>query len=80
MSPHPIWKDGQSWPTAEALFQGLRFPPLSLVRAAIREQKSPMAAKMISKKYKSERVIEPQSIEDVEKYAARSEPQNRATC
>lgn len=65
MSPHPVTYAGQEWRTTEALFQALRFPFQSPVRELIREQKSPMAAKMLSKKYADERQIVPLSEDDL---------------
>lgn len=65
MSPHPITIAGKHWRTAEAFFQGLRFPEDSFVRELIRSQKSPMSAKMMAKKHKALRIVEPQSDEDV---------------
>jgi predicted NAD-dependent protein-ADP-ribosyltransferase YbiA (DUF1768 family) len=53
------------WPTSEALFQALRFAPDDRVRQEIRAQKSPMAAKMIAKKYVDRMVIAPHSPADV---------------
>jgi predicted NAD-dependent protein-ADP-ribosyltransferase YbiA (DUF1768 family) len=65
MSPHPITIGEKRWPTAEALFQAMRFPEDSAVRELIRAQTSPMSAKMIAKKYRADRIVEPQSEQDV---------------
>jgi ribA/ribD-fused uncharacterized protein len=65
MAPFPVEHDGQRWPTTEALFQGLRFVDQE-IRSKIRLHKSPMAAKMISKKYKMQMVVEPMSALDLD--------------
>lgn len=65
MSPHPITYEGKTWPTAEALFQALRYNHVT-VRNTIFSQRSPMAAKMISKKFADKRVVEPQSQQDID--------------
>lgn len=55
MSPHGIKYDDLWWPTAEHLFQALRFPRSSPVRAAIREAgNSPMTAKMVARSHDNE--------------------------
>jgi len=64
MSPYPVLFDGKEWRTAEALFQALRFKNEEL-RELIRQQKSPMAAKMMAKKYKEKMTVIPMSEEDV---------------
>ena len=64
MSPFPIEYDGKVWRTTEALFQSLRFSDDS-IKELIREQKSPMAAKMMAKKYKSQMTIQPLSETDL---------------
>lgn len=63
MSPFPIEHEGKVWRTSEALFQALRFDDES-IRELIREQKSPMAAKMMAKKHKSLMKVEPLSDDD----------------
>lgn len=65
MSAFPIEYDGKTWRTSEALFQSLRFDD-DLIKEIIRNEKSPMGAKMKSKKYKDQMVIEPMSDRDVE--------------
>jgi predicted NAD-dependent protein-ADP-ribosyltransferase YbiA (DUF1768 family) len=71
MSPRPVRYDGIWWNTAEALFQALRFPMKAVndkgenIREIIRAQKSPMSAKMKSKKYKYKRNITPIEDEDL---------------
>lgn len=52
MAPYPITYDNKEWRTSEALFQALRFKDFPDVQEKIREQKSPMAAKMVSKPYR----------------------------
>lgn len=66
MSPDPVYCGGKVWLTSEALFQALRFPEDHEVREFIRAQKSPMAAKMVAKKYTAARCVEPRSVDDVE--------------
>jgi ribA/ribD-fused uncharacterized protein len=50
MSPHPIDYNGYHYRTAEALFQALRFKNHPEIQEQIRDQKSPMAAKMKARK------------------------------
>ena len=49
----PIVINGNTWLTSEALYQALRFPDHPEIQELIREQKSPMAAKMKSKPNRS---------------------------
>jgi ribA/ribD-fused uncharacterized protein len=65
MSPYPITYKEQAWLTSEALFQSLRFESIDL-KEIIRTQKSPMAAKMMAKKYKNQMTVLPMSNEDLE--------------
>jgi len=65
MSPFPVDFESQVFRTTEALFQSLRFQDQQVIEA-IREQKSPMAAKMIAKKHKTKMTIVPMSEQDVE--------------
>lgn len=65
MSPHPVTYNGVTYRTSEALFHVLRLPENHPGREKIREQKSPMAAKMVSKTLKDDYVVEPWSAEDV---------------
>jgi ribA/ribD-fused uncharacterized protein len=65
MSPHPVQFEGQEWRTAEALFQALRFQDPE-IKEEIRSQKSPMAAKFVAKKYRSQMQVEPISDQDLE--------------
>ena len=48
MSPYPVNYDGKTWRTTEALFQALRFNDDS-IKEAIRNEKSPMGAKLKAK-------------------------------
>ena len=55
MSPHPVWHLGRTWLTTEALFQALRFrPERENLMHEVWKQKSPMAAKMVSKRLRNE--------------------------
>lgn len=65
MSPHPVSYDGIDYPTAEALFQSLRFNSIES-RHRIAAVRSPMTAKMLAKKHRSEMNIVPMSGIDVE--------------
>lgn len=66
MAPYPVTYGGQAWRTTEALFQALRFASDDPVRDLIREQKSPMAAKMTAKKHADKRVVTPLTQEDLD--------------
>jgi predicted NAD-dependent protein-ADP-ribosyltransferase YbiA (DUF1768 family) len=48
MSPYPVEYCGKTWRTTEALFQALRFSDES-IREIIRNEKSPMGAKLKAK-------------------------------
>ena len=63
----PITYNGQIWRTSEALFQALRFEDVT-IREMIRNEKSPMSAKMVTKpkEVKMKRVVELMSEEDIE--------------
>ena len=50
---YPILINGAKWLTSEALYQACRFPDHPDVQELIRTQKSPMSAKMKSRKHKS---------------------------
>jgi len=52
MSPHIVRYQDQWYKTAEALFQCMRYEGFPEVQQEIRDQKSPMSAKMAAKKYK----------------------------
>lgn len=56
--------DGKIWKTSEALFQALRFEDEE-IREMIRNEQSPMSAKMKSKRFKHKMVVVPMSEEDV---------------
>lgn len=51
MSPHPIEYKGVVWPTAEALFQAFRFEGRPDIQESLQNEKNPMRAKMLAKKY-----------------------------
>lgn len=61
----PIVYKGKIWKTSEALFQALRFEDEE-IKEEIRNELSPMGAKMKAKKHKMKMVIMPMSDEDVE--------------
>ncbi len=63
MSPYPVEYQGLTWRTTEALFQAMRFDDGDITEE-IREQRSPMAAKLKSKKHKDKMVIRPGSDHD----------------
>lgn len=66
MAPFPIIYNNKTWKTSEALFQALRFSDEE-VQEEIRGEKSPMAAKMVAKKYLSEKsVVVSRSKKDIE--------------
>jgi predicted NAD-dependent protein-ADP-ribosyltransferase YbiA (DUF1768 family) len=65
MAPFPVVHEGNSYRTTEALFQALRFDQ-ETIRDLIRNEKSPMAAKMLAKRYRSQMVVVTQSPSDVD--------------
>lgn len=65
MSPFPVLYEGKKYRTTEALFQALRFDDEEIIES-IREQKSPMSAKMKAKKNKDRMVVVPLSGEDLD--------------
>ncbi|WP_044256667.1 NADAR family protein [Rhodopirellula sp. SWK7] len=65
MSPYPVTHEGTTYRTTEALFQALRFNDDEVIES-IREQKSPMAAKMIAKKHRDHMVIKPMCVDDLD--------------
>jgi len=65
MAPCPIQHEGKRWLTTEALFQAMRFADEE-IRETIRNEKSPMGAKMKAKKHRDAMVIQPMSDEDLE--------------
>jgi ribA/ribD-fused uncharacterized protein len=64
MAPFPI-KLSKRWLTSEALFQAMRFDDEE-IQEEIRNEKSPMGAKMIAKKHKDMMLVEPMSDEDLD--------------
>lgn len=65
MSPHPIRVETIRYPTCEHFFQCMRFDDEG-IRKIIREQKSPMSAKMVAKKYLDRMVILPRGAVDLD--------------
>ena len=65
MAPFPVLYGLLEWRTTEALFQALRFAADDPVRELIRAEKSPMAAKMLAKKFAAQRIVTPLTQEDV---------------
>lgn len=61
----PISEGGEIWLTSEALFQSKRFDD-PMIKELIRNEKSPMRAKMKAKKNQDQMIIVPRSEEDVE--------------
>lgn len=57
--------EGKKWRTSEALFQALRYENEE-IKEIIRNERSPIAAKMKTKKFKNEMVIDPMSDRDIE--------------
>jgi len=64
MSPHPFFYEGKRWRTCEALFQALRLEDED-AREVIRAESSPMAAKMVAKRFREIQVVEPMSEADL---------------
>jgi len=64
MSPYPITFGDETYRTTEALFQALRFSD-NAIKTLIREQKSPMGAKLVAKSKASEMTVEQLSMIDV---------------
>ena len=65
MSPHSVIWQGKHYRTSEALFQSLRFEDEEIIEQ-IREQRSPMSAKMIAKKHRAKMVVAPMSEADLD--------------
>lgn len=65
MAPFPVTHGGREWRTTEALFQALRFSD-EAVRREIREQKSPMTAKMVAKKHRAAMAVAPMGQADLD--------------
>lgn len=68
MSPHPVVYAGETWKTAEHLFQALRFPQLpgNVFWAAITNCPSPMGAKMYAKSQTDRMIVTPRSAADLD--------------
>jgi ribA/ribD-fused uncharacterized protein len=66
MAPYPIQYTGKTWRTSEALFQSLRYAD-PLIIEQIREQKSPMGAKLVAKSSVNivHRVVSAMSPQDI---------------
>jgi ribA/ribD-fused uncharacterized protein len=69
MSAHPLVVAGKSWPTAEALFQAMRFDDAEIWEE-IRRVDSPMMAKMLAKRYAGRMIMEPRTPRDLENMVA----------
>jgi len=65
MAPFAVVHDGKTYRTTEALFQALRFEQ-ETIREAIRNERSPMAAKVLARRHRNQMVIAPQSTQDVD--------------
>lgn len=65
MSRHPIEYAGRTWPTAEALFQSLRFAADDPICELIRTQRNPMHAKWLAKSNSELFVVQPMTAGDV---------------
>lgn len=65
MAPYPLLARNKIWRTPEALFQACRFTDPGVVER-IRQQTSPMAAKMMAKKNIGLMTTNPRSPEDVD--------------
>lgn len=64
MAPYPITYNGQVWLTSEALFQAMRYNNPH-VQEEIRQEKSPMSAKMKAKSHRAHHIIVPMSPQDI---------------
>jgi predicted NAD-dependent protein-ADP-ribosyltransferase YbiA (DUF1768 family) len=66
MAPYPVfhYESTKTFRTTEALFQSLRFKDDAIIEE-IRQQTSPMAAKLAAKKYTDGMVIEPRGKQDL---------------
>lgn len=65
MAPYPVSHKRTTFRTSEALFQALRFEESSPIVKTIRDEKSPMAAKMVAKSNRTKMIVEPQSPTDL---------------
>ena len=66
MSHHRVLLDGMTWKTAEHAFQALRFPVGHPIRNTLNNIKSPMDAKMMINRYRSDFEIIPCSDADLD--------------
>lgn len=66
MSAHPVPYKEIVYPTAEHLFQALRFSEDHIIQTEIIKYNSPMKAKMMCKPYLPECIITPRSEKDIE--------------
>ena len=65
MAPYPIIYEDKEWRTSEALFQAMRFDS-NEIKEIIRNEKSPMAAKMKAKSNKCSYIVQPMSEKDID--------------
>ena len=69
MSAHPLMVGGKLWPTAEALFQAMRFDDKDIWEE-IRCVDSPMMAKMLAKRFAGRMIITPRTPPDLNNMVA----------
>ncbi len=50
---YPLWFNGHTYKTSEHLYQSLRFPAYPEIQALIRDNKSPMGAKMATRPHRA---------------------------
>lgn len=62
---NPVIEEGETFRTAEAYFQALRFTDRAIIDA-IKVEKSPMAAKMVAKKHLDQAAVTPRSAQDLD--------------
>lgn len=65
MSPFPVLYQEKTYRTTEALFQALRFDDEKIIES-IRDQKSPIAAKMKGKRHRDRMFVVPMSEADLD--------------
>ncbi len=65
MAPYPVTFQEREYRTTEALFQTMRFTA-ETIREAIRAERSPMAAKFVSKRHRVEMTVVPMSTPDLD--------------
>jgi ribA/ribD-fused uncharacterized protein len=68
MSPFPLTHGGKVWPTAEHLFQALRFEDEAL-REALRAVRNPFSAKVLAKANADRMTVQPCGARDLENMA-----------